>query len=125
MPGKKGGAQQIGRGYDALLSSVIDLLETGRQIAARSVKCCADHDVLAGRSAFGGARAARCGEGGLWDRIAQASFAGLAGAARSWFLGEKPGANAAVLPAMAAVPVVMVSLCAVDLHRGRRSPALL
>src|SRR5260370_37565320 len=37
MPGKKGGAQQIGRGYDALLSSVIDLLETGRQIAARSV----------------------------------------------------------------------------------------
>jgi DUF1016 N-terminal domain len=37
MPGKKGGAQQIARGYDALLSSVIDLLETGRQIAARSV----------------------------------------------------------------------------------------
>ena len=37
MPGKKGGAQQISRAYDALLLSVIDLLETGRQIAARSV----------------------------------------------------------------------------------------
>lgn len=37
MPGKKGSTQQITRGYDALLSSVIDLLETGRQIAARSV----------------------------------------------------------------------------------------
>jgi len=34
---EKGGAEQISRGYDALLSSVIDLLETGRQIAARSV----------------------------------------------------------------------------------------
>jgi hypothetical protein len=37
MPGKRGGAQQISRTYDALLLSVIDLLETGRQIAARSV----------------------------------------------------------------------------------------
>jgi hypothetical protein len=37
MPGKKGGTQKITRDYDALLSSVIDLLETGRQIAARSV----------------------------------------------------------------------------------------
>jgi hypothetical protein len=37
MPGKKGGARQISRAYDALLLSVIDLLETGRQIAARSV----------------------------------------------------------------------------------------
>jgi hypothetical protein len=37
MQGKRGGAQQISRAYDALLLSVIDLLETGRQIAARSV----------------------------------------------------------------------------------------
>jgi hypothetical protein len=34
MPGKKGGTQKITRDYDALLSSVIDLLETGRQLAA-------------------------------------------------------------------------------------------
>ena len=37
----------------------------------------------------------------IWDRVAQASVAGLAGAARPWFLGEKPGANAPVLPAVA------------------------
>jgi hypothetical protein len=37
MPGKNGGAQQLSRGYDALLSNVIDLLETGKPIAARSV----------------------------------------------------------------------------------------
>ena len=101
MPGKKGGAQQISRGYDALLSSVIDLLETGRQIAARSVNAVLTMTRWQVGQRFGGARAGRGEEGGLWDRIAQAPVAGLAGAARSWFLGEKPGANTAVLPAVA------------------------